>query len=301
MLTTTSRPRSSRLRAGAVLVALTLATPVVHAAPGAPRMSSATRKATAARAAQLRDTLEKAQRERDHELAQVQPLVDNGQNERAAHRLVSAALTYNDPILYIEAAERFFAAADRRHLDVLARGRESLEAARDLLAQTGDPAIDKSIDLRTVRVAHASLEDLLERCDTVQGRLAGRAVELREQRKGRQELTAGASLLFMGLTGAGVLAGGMVYRAARKRELADIAGHESEYDLSALDAQGRRADAMIGAGAVLSVVGAVLGVSLIAIGARDLRGRALRGKEKAQQARLQVAPTLGGLVLSGRF
>ncbi len=301
MLTTTSPHRSSPLRAAAVLVALTVATPVVHAAPGAPRTSSANRRATAARAAQLRDTLDKAQREREQELARVQPLVDNGQDEKAAHRLVTAALTYNDPVLHIEAAERFLAAADRRHLDALTRARESLEAARDLLAKTGDPAADRSIDPRTARVAHASIADLLERCDAVEGRLARRTAELRLQRRGRQEITAGASLLFVGLTGVGVLAGGVAYRAARKRELAGIAGHESEYDLGDLDAQGRRADAMIGVGAVVTVVGAALGVSLMAIGARDLRGRDIGGKETSRQARLQVAPTLGGLVLSGRF
>ena len=58
---------------------------------------------------------------------------------------------------------------------------------------------------------------------------------------------------------------------------------------------------MIGVGAVVTVVGAALGVSLMAIGARDLRGRDIGGKETSRQARLQVAPTLGGLVLSGRF
>ena len=130
---------------------------------------------------------------------------------------------------------------------------ESLEAARDLLAKTGDPAADRSIDPRTARVAHASIADLLERCDAVEGRLARRTAELRLQRRGRQEITAGASLLFVGLTGVGVLAG------------------------------------------------AALGVSLMAIGARDLRGRDIGGKETSRQARLQVAPTLGGLVLSGRF
>ncbi|HEY0136892.1 MAG TPA: hypothetical protein VGB85_22575 [Nannocystis sp.] len=295
-------------RAGAFLLALSLATPVVHAAdpsrkPGASKKklgkraeAEAAAKAKA-RADALKSALDEAQTQRDQALAGVRPLLSRGHHEDAALHLLDAALTYDDAVLHIEAAEQFLAAADRRHTAALARGRDAVTAARTLLAEVGpDPVADERVDVRVVRVPHAQVEALLERCVAVERGLEARAKQLRRQTRGRQELAAGASLLAIGLTGFGVLAGGTVYRAARREELAAIAGHESEYDLSALDAQGRRGDAMIGVGAVLGTVGVVLGASLLALGARDLRGR--RAPELAS---LRVAPTLGGLVLSGRF
>jgi hypothetical protein len=302
------------LRAGIALLALTLAAPVVHAAPAGSRKPGVARKAKvrggaqtsekASNAAKLKlrkkeldAALTKAQGERDQALARVQPLLGSGHPERAANHLLESALMYSDPVLHLEAAEQFLAAADRRHPDALAKGRETAAAARTLLTSVGaDPMKDLTVDVRAARVPHANLDGLLDRCAAVEHRLVLRGAELRRQRRGRQELVTGASLLAVGLTGAGVLASGLVYRGARERELAAIAGHEAEYDLSALDAQGRRADAMIGAGAVVGALGMVLGASLVALGARDLRG-----KPPARHAQLRVGPTLGGLVLSGRF
>jgi hypothetical protein len=48
---------------------------------------------------------------------------------------------------------------------------------------------------------------------------------------------------------------------------------------------------------VLGAVGLVLGVALISLGARDLKA----ARAETLQARLRVAPTLGGLVVFGRF
>lgn len=306
MLTTSTD--HSLLRGCAILVALGLATPVVHAAPDPPKDTGASKKKLskraqaladaekAARAKQLADVLKTAADERAQELARIQPLLDAGHFERAANHLLAAALAYSDPVLYLDSAEQFLAAADRKHPDALTRGRESVAAARALLAHPDDRKADEDSDIRTVRVARGSTDALLERGADIEQRLKARTEELREQRHGRHELAAGAALLTVGLTGAGVLAGGIVYRNARGRELAAIAGHESEYDLSALDAQGHRSSMMIGVGTAFTVVGVALGATLLALGARDLRGKAA-----PRRAHLQAAPTLGGLVLSGRF
>lgn len=300
-----TRHSSSFPTATAIIVALTLVTPVVHAAPDAScKLSASQRKqnkriealAKIARAKAVQDTLGAAAQEREETIVRVKSLLAIGRHQQAAEHLFTAAVDHNDPVLYLEAAEQFLVAANRHNLGAITRGRESAEAARFLLTTTGDPAVDERVDLRTVRVPYADVGELIERCATVQGRLKTRADVLRGQRKAQQEVIVGASLLVVGLGGLGVLGGGLTYRAARQHELAAIAGHESEYDLSALDAQGRRADAMIGVGAAIGVIGMMLGASLVAIGARDLHN-----KTRSPRARLQVAPTLGGLVLSGRF
>lgn len=309
MPTRTTPLHSWLSRAGALLLALSLATPVVHAAGDAPSKPGASKKRLGKRAeaevaakAQahadaLKSALDEAQAQRDQASADARPLLAQGRHEDAALQLLDAASSYKDAILHIEAAEQFLAAADRRHTAALAKGRDAAAAARTLLAEVGpDPVTDGGVDVRLARIPHDQVDALLERCATVERGLAARATQLRRQTRGRKELAAGASLLAVGITGLGVIVGGTVYRVARKEELAAIAGRESEYDLSALDAQGRRGDAMIGVGAVLGTVGVVLGATLLALGARDLRGR-----RTPELASLRVAPTLGGLMLSGRF
>ncbi|MBL9104492.1 MAG: hypothetical protein JNL82_26335 [Myxococcales bacterium] len=81
-------------------------------------------------------------------------------------------------------------------------------------------------------------------------------------------------------------------RADRADKLAAIAGQEPLYDLSSVDAQGRRATAMLAAGVVTATLGLVAGGVLLGHGVRERRGRL---------ARVQVAPTVAGLLVVGRF
>jgi len=297
---------------GSVIATLALAVPVAQAAPGEPGKVSAGKKkaakkrltraereeaaATEIRRDELQTALNTAASQRDEEVARVQPLLVGGSPEQAAIRLHEAADRLVDPVLYLEASEHYLAAADRRRPDALARGREAAKAGRALLEKQGDPMSDPTIDVRSERVAHASVAALLGRSDELQQRLATREKQLKRQRRGRQEIGAGASLLVIGVGGGVILANGLVYRAAGRRELADIKGHEAEYDLSALDAQGRRAEGMIGAGAAVGVIGLALGVSLMVLGARDLRG-----ERRPEMASLRIAPSFNGMAISGRF
>ncbi len=250
--------RSAR-RVAMMIVALSLAAPVAQAGtsrkPGTSKRAQA--RAAELRAEALRAALAEAQAVREREVAAIQPLLASGLHERAASRLLAAALTHEDAMLHLEPAEQFLAAADRTHAEAIDRGLASVAAARELLGEVVDPTVEWEVDLRTVRVAHEDAEGLRERADATQRRLEARREALRVQRRGRQEMAAGASLLAVGVAGAAVLASGVVYRTARSRELAAITGHEAECDLRA--EHGRR------------------------------------------WAHLQVAPTLGGLVLSGRF
>jgi hypothetical protein len=115
------------------------------------------------------------------------------------------------------------------------------------------------------------------------------------RRRGRAQVFAGASLMGVGLAGLGVMFSGLYVQRYSARELAWGANYPDEL-LAPLRAQHDRGETMLVAGAVTAAFGAVLGTALIASGARDLRaGRVQR------YARVRVAPSFGGLVLSGHF
>ena len=110
-------------------------------------------------------------------------------------------------------------------------------------------------------------------------------------RKGRAQMFAGAGLLGVGVVGIGVMVSGSYIQRFSAHELAGGTGY-SDGALAPLRAQHDRGETMLAAGAVTAAFGAVLGVTLLATGARDVR---------AARGRVQMAPTLAGLVLSGRF
>lgn len=116
------------------------------------------------------------------------------------------------------------------------------------------------------------------------------------RRKANGELITGALLASGGLASFGVMAGGVYLNRVSERELARGEGRPAE-DLAPLHDQQRHAETMIAAGAIAGAAGLALGVALLAIGARDLKA----ARREPLSARLRVAPTIGGLVLAGRF
>jgi len=106
---------------------------------------------------------------------------------------------------------------------------------------------------------------------------------------------AGAGFLGVGVVGLAVMVSGSYIQRFSAHELARGTGY-AEQALAPLQAQHDRGETMLAAGAVTAAFGAVLGVTLLATGARDVR--AARG---SRWSSVQVAPSLGGLVLSGRF
>lgn len=114
-------------------------------------------------------------------------------------------------------------------------------------------------------------------------------------RRGRAQMFAGAAFLGIGVVGLGVTVSGWYVQRFSANELSRGTGYSDEA-LAPLRAQHARGESMLAAGAVTAVFGAVLGATLIATGARDVR--AGRG---GRWSSVRVAPSLGGLVLSGRF
>jgi len=106
------------------------------------------------------------------------------------------------------------------------------------------------------------------------------------------QLGAGVTLLGVGLAGVGVLTGGLYLQRAHDREQARLDARPdidpASLDLAPLDAQARRARAMIGAGTVMAAAGLALGTALTITGARA-------------HHRLTIAPTLTGATLQTRF
>ena len=111
--------------------------------------------------------------------------------------------------------------------------------------------------------------------------------------RGRAELITGAVFMVGGMAGFGALGAGAVLKGRAEQKI-DDAG--ADVDLDPLNAQQKRGETMLAAGAVAGVFGMALGIALIAAGGRDMKaGRA------GLTSRIRVAPTFGGLIISGRF
>lgn len=95
------------------------------------------------------------------------------------------------------------------------------------------------------------------------------------ERSARGEIIVGGVLTVLGLGGVGAMTAGLLQDG----------GAEDD---------GR--NTMIAAGAVSGAIGLALGVALLVDGVRDLKAT-----RPGRSARVRVAPTFGGLVVSGRF
>lgn len=102
------------------------------------------------------------------------------------------------------------------------------------------------------------------------------------ERAARGEIVVGGVLAVLGLGGVGAMTAGLLQKGD--------AEDSGDADRVA------RSDTLVAAGAVSGAFGVALGLALIIDGVRDRR--AARG---GRTARVRVAPTLGGLVVSGRF
>lgn len=277
-----------------IIVTTLVASIAVHGpALAAPRAKSRAAREEARRRDAVHEALDAARSQRAAVVAQARALADAGDPAAAATRLAEGAAELDDPALTVEAAERWLAAEG---MSAAERAEALVAAAREQLADVPDALADRMLDVRTLRIHPAEAGPLRARLDDVTARIAElrrRADEQRRlQRRARRQIHAGAALTSVGVAGLGLVFGGLAVRADRADKLAAIAGQEPLYDLSSLDAQGRRATAMIAAGVVTATLGLVAGGVLLGHGLRERRGRL---------ARVQVAPTVAGLLVVGRF
>lgn len=198
----------------------------------------------------------------------------------AARTLGVGAAAYHDPLLHLAAADAHLALAHRR-------GRAGRDDADRCIAHAREAQRLLADD---ARVPPGQRDELSARAERLLRDAARHRDTRTERRSGRGLLLAGSVLTGTGLVGVGVMARGLAVNKISDRELARE-GAWTDAQLAPLHAQKERGETMLAAGAVAGAMGLALGVALLAAGARNLRAaRSLR-----------AAPTLGGLVLVGRF
>lgn len=259
---------------------------------------SGAKKATVNRAALIKEAVEKAEADRQPLQEEAQRLSEQGNLEGAVGLLAGGAEALRDPVLHL-------AAADVRQK--IARKRSAQEAVADWEASVRH--CEKAEALLNVtdatppeafRVAPEETEAIRAWGSELRGNAQAAIPELRKatnpvRRNARGELIAGSILLAGGVAGLSVMAGGLWLNGQANRVLDQAEGMPG-VDLGPIEAQKKQGETMIAAGAVAGALGVVLGVTLVALGARDLKAA-----RSERLSRVRVLPTFGGIALSGRF
>lgn len=213
-----------------------------------------------------------------------EPMVTDGRLAEAARILGDAAESRADPVLYLAAAEADLA-DPRADASRLTRARALTETAQRLILHPVELRITPEDGARLVEEAQAL------------ARFAGkREAQLKQGRRARAEVATGAVFLALGASGLGILAAGAGLAARVETARDEYSGQDAPY-LAALDATDRRADTLLAAGVVTGLIGAAVGIPLVAVGKRELR-RAHAGGERPS---FRIAPGLAAVSLTGRF
>jgi hypothetical protein len=237
-----------------------------------------------------RGSLERAESERRPIQEHAQSLEGAGNLEEAARSLAVGAEAYDDPVLHLAAADAYLKVGQTRGRAGVADDDRSLthvRTARELLATA--PADAPRVDPEEHATLQAWADDLTAKAQRHKARMS-------VKRNGSGQIIAGALLTTGGLAGLGIMSGGVYLSRVSDRELAKGEGRPEE-ELAPLHDQKKQGETMIAAGAVAGAIGLALGIALVTLGARDLKA----SRAEKLQARLRVAPTLGGLVIAGRF
>lgn len=233
------------------------------------------------------------------------------------------ASEWGDPVLYLDAADAYYKAAEKDTDPALAEaGIERARIALDLLFFQLDAAADPTFRM----VDTADIPDLITRAnnsvktgEALAARLRGEAdaavanadePKKKEKRKRKPINTKAlfASGVAVTALGGGVLAiggVGLILGAVRQNKAEDPSVYGSEYDDVA--EKGRKANLMAGVGLGLGGALALGGITMIVIAKVAQKKQKQPPKEKAAVARLdrinsiRVAPGLNGGAISGRF
>lgn len=242
---------------------------------------------------------ESARAHRDAARAHGAELIAAGRPREAARELAVVAAVDGDPLLFLAAAEASLVdARERSSSEGLAQARGHVASAKDALAALrSEPAglARLGLDVDTLPAIDAHIAQVVDAIDRRSGAKQRRKVAL-------GEVISGSVLTAIGLSGLGVMSGGLYLDASADAEL-ERAGVQ---DINALPpnlqpavrAQVDRASTMIAVGSIVGAAGTALGVTLVTIGARDVKKLGGLGRKRAS---LRAAPTFGGIVVSGRF
>lgn len=245
---------------------------------------------------------------------------DGGDLEGAADQLQTAAAESGDPVLYLDAADMILRAArDNRSIDTAENSREPARIALDVLYFLDDEHADPdwkvadpfpTADLITRANEHMEkVDELIAEIEAEEeaARAAAAAEEdgkkkkkKREKKPGTGMLIAGGTLAGVGLAGIGVMAAGIVQgknAQAEVEDLAPVAPGDPDYPaFQDADSRGKRANTIAIVGATLAGIGLIGGATLIGLGIKKRKA----GKNE-EQASVWMAPSIGGVVVGGRF
>lgn len=238
----------------------------------------------------MKASLERAAAERKPIQDHAKGLENAGRLEEAAKSMTVGAEAWDDPVLHLAAADLWIKLGQTRGRAGVAdddRGLNHLRTAETLLktAAAESPRVDPE--------EHATLQAWAGELDSAARRHKS---AMSVKKNGHGQIIAGSLLGVAGLAGLGIMSGGLYLNSVSDRELAKGAGRPDE-ELAPLRDQKKQGETMIAAGAITGAIGLAIGIALVSLGARDLKA----SRAEQLQARVRVAPTLGGLVLVGRF
>ncbi len=223
---------------------------------------------------------------RDRARREADVLQATGERAAAAQTLASFGRAFEDPELLLEAAEL---AANTPERNVQAQAHRY---ANEVEAMLGRPSVRQSLDAETIK-------DLERRHAELEGPPTRSAPLVSS---GIVPLAVGSGVAAVGMGGFGMLGGGMYLERQRQdqlRALREAGIDPNTVDLAPLDAQGRRARAMMVVGVVSGVTGVMVGGALIGVGVHRLRSA---GKDRSERlTSVVVSPSGRGLHVSGRF
>jgi hypothetical protein len=248
--------------------------------------------------------------------AAAKALREIGNPEAAGMRLDEAAAHWGDPILYMDAAEAWLAAAkEKREVAIVDAAEERVHIAVDILYFHLDASADKNfrmVETTDLPGLIARADEILEQAQSVRAEIEGgepEAVAVTDdapKKKKRRNRKADKAMFISG-AGLTAVAGGLVVMGAaglvigavrqKQAERPDVLGQ----DYDAVAAQGDRGNMMARVGFALGGVALAAGVTLMLVAKRKDR----RKRVEDGDTMVRVSPTGsrsgGGVVLTGRF
>ncbi|MFO0631333.1 MAG: hypothetical protein U0168_00625 [Nannocystaceae bacterium] len=225
----------------------------------------------------------------------------------------SRAAEWGDPVLYLDAADAYIAAAEKdREVPMAEAAIERARIALDLLYFALDPAADK--DFRVIETS--AVPDLISRANDTLAKAQSLAESIARgdgeaeadkgegDKKKRERKPINAKAMFIsgaavtGLGGAvlGVGAVGLILGAVNQSRAEDPTVYGSEYDQVA--AKGERANLIAGVGLGLGGALVLGGVAMMIVGKVAAKKQ---GKPPQERKTVRIAPALNGVSISGRF
>ncbi len=277
-----------RIPPGARFLACTLAVCLASAGPAV----AAEPKVTPQTMAGTRVTVQQAARAE----------IDAGTPRTAADRLSTAATQLGDPVLFLDAAEAFYAVAEaERTTEPLDAADEHARIALDILYFLQGPMA--SPDWQPVAnhelpglVSRAN--DLLQRSQALRAEIEAEAAApepdaSKKPASSKVLVGTGAVLTALGVAGLGVGVAGLALGAVQQNKADDPTVYGAAYD--EVERKGKTANALAYGGLVAGGVLAAAGIALLVVGKKRA------SKEDGRRARVRVLPAWAGITISGRF